>query len=288
MFLTWRIKRWRLAAEGVLLALVMGFVMIGFSQRAAPQKKPLTLPIVMYHGLVKDEKFQNRYMIDPQYFEQDLQYLTAHGYHTIVIQDLLNYFDKGIPLPDKPILLTFDDGYYNNYTYAYPLLQQYHCRAVLSPIGAESVRASAAKEERRSPNYSQCTWEELAEMVQSGCIELQNHTYDLHHLDRGRKGADRQQGEQPDVYRQLLKEDLQQFNKVMQEYTGQQPLCFTCPFGAKNEEMLTVIRDMGFRAMMDCEEKCNDLSSAEALYHLHRYLRPNHLSAEEFFARMEL
>lgn len=290
MFLVFGVKRWRMMVGCALLAAVVCLVSIGFSQRAAPADgaetfdETVNLPIIMYHGLIEEPQRQNRYMIDPQYFEQDLQYLTENGYHTIVIQDLIDYFDKGTPLPDKPIMLTFDDGYYNNYLYAYPLLQKYHCRAVLSPIGSAAVKA--AEETPRSAVYSQCTWAELAEMASSGCVELQNHTYALHHLDQGRQGAGRKQGEAAEAYRRLLQEDLQQFNALMQEYTGQVPLCFTCPYGEKNAEMLSVIQEMGFRAMMDCEEKLNVLSSKEDLYHLHRYLRPNEGSAEAFFARL--
>ncbi len=286
MFLTFRLHRWRVLVSSLLAAAAICFVTIGFSQRAAPAEEAPVVCAVMYHGLVEDTAHQNQYMIDPQYFEQDLQYLTANGYHTIVVQDLLDYFDKGTPLPDKPVMLTFDDGYYNNYVYAYPLLQKYHCRAVLSPIGAEAVKA--AQEERKNPNYSQCDWQELNEMVQSGCIELQNHTYALHRLDQGRQGAGMKKGEDTQSYRQLLQEDLQQFNQVMQEQTGQIPTCFTCPYGEKNEEMLSVIRAMGFRAMLDCEEKPNVLTSEEDLYHIHRYLRPNEGTAEAFFARMGL
>lgn len=44
-----------------------------------------------------------------------------NGYTTIYMQDLLDYINKQVPLPEKPIMLTFDDGYYNNYLYAYPL-----------------------------------------------------------------------------------------------------------------------------------------------------------------------
>ncbi len=285
MFFTVKVHRLYVSAAGVLLAAAVALLSIGFSQRDSPTETPVRLYVVMYHGLVEDRGHQNQYMIDPQYFEQDLKYLTENGYHTIVIQDLLNYFDKGTPLPEKPIMLTFDDGYYNNYTYAYPLLKKYHCRAVLSPIGSEAVRAE--EEERRSPLYSQCTWKELAEMAQSGCIELQNHTYDLHKLDRGRQGAKQKQGEDLSAYSKMLKEDLLQFNHVMQEQTGQTPACFTCPFGAKSEEMLKAVKELGFRVMLDCEEKPNILSSEEDLYAVHRYLRPNDLSAEAYFASIE-
>ena len=95
----------------------------------------IILPIIMYHSLLKDEKYQGKYVLSPDLFESDLKYLEQNGYTTIVIQDLIDYFDKGTPLPEKPIMLTFDDGYYNNYLYAYPLLKKYNSKAVISING---------------------------------------------------------------------------------------------------------------------------------------------------------
>ncbi len=128
----------------------------------------------MYHGLIDDTSKQNQYFIDPQYFEQDLQYLNENGYHTVFASDLINYFEKNIPLPENPILLTFDDGYYNNYLFAYPLLQKYNCKAVISPIGIAADEAE--KDTKQNAFYSQCKWSQLREMQDSGLVEIQNHT----------------------------------------------------------------------------------------------------------------
>ena len=64
----------------------------------------------MYHGLLKEEARQGKYVLSPAQFESDLKYLKENGYHTVVVQDLIDYVEKGVPLPEKPVMLTFDDA----------------------------------------------------------------------------------------------------------------------------------------------------------------------------------
>ena len=87
---------------------------------AAATAQGVEVPIVMYHSVLKDESRHGQYVISPAELESDLKYLRDHGYTTILIEDLIAYTQGG-PLPEKPVLLTFDDGYYNNYLYAFPL-----------------------------------------------------------------------------------------------------------------------------------------------------------------------
>ena len=77
---------------------------------AAAASEGVEVPVVMYHSMLKDEARHGQYVISPEEFENDLQYLQSHGYTTILIEDLIAY-TKGGSLPEKPVLLTFDDGY---------------------------------------------------------------------------------------------------------------------------------------------------------------------------------
>lgn len=282
MFVILRLNRLKLSAVSALIAAAVCLTLVHVQAPAQNDKRePVKLCIVMYHGLTKNEAQQNQYMIDPSMLEQDLQYLTQNGYHTIVVEDLLNYYDQGLPLPEKPVMLTFDDGYYNNYLYAYPLLQQYHCRAVLSPIAAEADKAE--KEQSKNEFYSQCGWQELKEMAESGVVELQCHSYDLHHLEGGTQGIAQKKGESDTAYQKRLQTDLNTACGAIREHTQQTAICMVYPFGAKSRRTEEVIRSMGFRAAMDCEEKTNDIRSADDLYHLHRFRRTLNQSSEDFF-----
>ena len=91
----------------------------------------IRLPVIMYHGLCTKKEKRGRYMIDPDCFEQDLIYLKNNGFQTILVSELVSHFENNTPLPEKPVLLTFDDGYLNNYTIAFPLLKKYNMKAVL-------------------------------------------------------------------------------------------------------------------------------------------------------------
>lgn len=266
-----------------VIALIAAFSGSLYDVPASAQEET-EIAVIMYHGFVKDKSFQNKYMISPSYFESDLRYLTENGYHTIFISELTDHLENNAPLPDKPVILTFDDGYYNNYAYAYPLLKKYNCKAVISPIGKP---ADDAKDETvRNAAYSQCKWSELAEMQQSGLVEIQNHTYDLHKINGNIQGLEKQNGETDTAYEKRISEDILKFNKRMEEELSLSPTALTLPFGAGRTEVLNIADKLGFKAVLDCEEKINHLSSGDTPYIIHRFLRPNDISSEEFFTSL--
>ena len=281
MFFLVKLDRLKLSAISALLVIAVCLWVVTGNVRSNNSVEPVRVCVIMYHGLVKDNSLQNKYMISPGLFQQDLEYLKEKGCHTIFLSELISHFRDGTELPEKPVIITFDDGYYNNYTYAYPLLKKYQSKAVISPIGAESDKAPS--EEYRSPAYSQCTWQELREMYESGYVELQNHTYDLHKITGERRGAAKSSSESKEEYKAMLVSDLEKANKRMKEETGTTPQCIVYPFGASGEETLDIVKDMGFMAALDCEEKPNVLYDDDDLYHIHRYLRPEDMSSGDFF-----
>lgn len=280
MFHVFRLKKRIAAAAGALLAAAVVFC-TGAAPTPEEQRAAKAVTVIMYHGLVKDSSKQNRYMINPSRFEEDLEYLTGSGCHTIFISELIDSVENGTPLPDKPVILTFDDGYLNNYRYAFPLLKKYDCKAVISPIAGAVEKAES--EEYRSGDYSQCRWEELREMCDSGLVELENHTYDLHSINGSIQGAERLWGESDAEYEKRLHDDLLKANEMIREKTGRAPSALTLPFGAGGSDAVRVARKLGFRAVLDCEEKTGSFGSTDDLFHIHRYLRPNDMSSEEFF-----
>ena len=140
----------------------------------------IKVPIIMYHSILKSKS--NKYTISPSILESDLKYIKSKGYETITMADLIDYVYNGTVLPAKPIIITFDDGFYNNLGYAVPLLHKYNMKAVISIVGIYTDAYSKSGE--KNLNYSYLHWEDINNLMADGCIEFQNHTYDLHKVKR--------------------------------------------------------------------------------------------------------
>ncbi len=286
MYVIFRAKRWLAAGLVCLLAVTAVFAVIhaGVPVDAQQGGEEVRLPIIMYHGILKEEKRQGKYVISPQLFEQDLRYLQEQGYNTVVMQDIIDYVMEGKPLPDNPIMLTFDDGYYNDYVYAFPLLREYNSKMVFSPIGRYTDQYSESSE--HNANYSHATWDDINEMIGTGLVEVQNHTYNMHANEGGRKGCMRKKGEAVEEYQRVLREDVEKMQNRMREMTGITPTTFTYPFGAMSKEALPVLKELGFQATLTCESRMNTLTrDPDCLYGLGRYLRPSGTDSKTYFTK---
>ncbi|QAT42695.1 polysaccharide deacetylase family protein [Aminipila luticellarii] len=254
---------------------------ISVKEKASDSDK-IDLPIIMYHGLVKDKKLQNQYFISPDLFENDLKYLKENGYSTITMSELIDYVYNGAPLPEKPVILTFDDGFYNNYLYAFPLLKEYNEKAVISILGCETDRYSLIKV--NNAYYSYLTWNQINEMILSGHVEIQNHTYDMHTYDHGRKGCSEKSGEALEIYKENFEDDIGRLQQEIIDYTGTTPNTIVYPFGYYTEKSESLIKEMGFKASLTCSQKVNKISrDPQCLYQLGRFLRPPGKSSSNFF-----
>ncbi len=251
------------------------------------EEDSIDLPIIMYHGISKSTKCQGRYVISPQEFESDLKYITENGYHTVFIDDVINYAYSNADLPEKPIMITFDDGYYNNYLYAFPLLQKYNCKMVLSPIGKYTDLYSDIED--KNPDYAHCTWDNINEMLKSGLIEVENHSYDMHTINKkdGRNGAKKIKGESLEHYKKFLVADIMKMQDDIKEKTGVQAQAFTYPFGAISNDSLDIMRDLGFKTVLTCEGKINKIThNPDSIKKLNRFIRPHNVSTEKLFDRI--
>lgn len=265
------------------VALVMGATAVT-AVFAMERGEGVKVPIVMYHSLLKDEKYHGKYVVSPAEFETDVQYLKKHGYTTVLIEDLIAY-TKGGELPEKPVVLTFDDGYYNNYLYAFPIAEKYRCKFVISPIGRYAELYSESGE--KNAYYSHACWEELREMAGSGLVEIGNHSYDLHSERGGALGAKKLPGETPAQYKARLTNDVEKAQSAVLNGTGVKPVTFVYPFGAMSRETPEIIKSLGFSATLSCEERVSIVTrDPESLYGLGRFLRPSGETSAQFFEKI--
>lgn len=238
------------------------------------------VPIIMYHSVLKDESKRGKYVVTPNDIESDLKFLKENGYTAVFMYDLIAFAYDGTPLPEKPVVLTFDDGYYNNYTYAYPLMEKYGMKFVISLVGTYTDLYSENPDP--NPNYAHITWEDAKKMQESGIAEFQNHTYNLHTLDKGRMGCKKKKGESSEHYAELLRSDIGGMQKKMEEKLGAPAEVFTYPYGGVSNDSLDIVKSLGFKASLSCCEGINRLTGdREELYMLKRCIRSDKRSVAD-------
>lgn len=136
-------KKWiLLLLPAALLLLIL--LHVHSLARLAPSEIGRQVPVLMYHAVGDDCWGEEHLFVRPAELEQQLQYLSENGYETIFFEDLAH-----LERYEKPVILTFDDGYDDNYTLLLPLLQKYHMKATIFMIagdigGAPQADAAAA------------------------------------------------------------------------------------------------------------------------------------------------
>lgn len=251
------------------------------------QDEGIKLPVVMYHHLSKSQNRLCDFVISPAQFEEDLKYIKKCGYETISAKQLLDFLEKGTPLPKKPIMITFDDGNESVHEYAYPLLEKYNMKAIISVIGAQIDFYSDETHDRHI-NYSYLTWNQLREMKQSEVFEIGNHTYNLHDNTGGKRmGVKRKSGESEEDYRRALVKDIEKLSKKIEQEVGEKPYIFAYPFGKFNKETKPIIKDLGFTITFSCEEKVNIIKpNTELPVTIKRFNRASRYSTYDYFKKL--
>lgn len=271
----------------IILGIIALFIIINiikFSVSAIEESKGVHVPIIMYHSVLKDETLSGDYVITPVTLEKDLIYLKENGYTTIFISDLINYvYNDGI-LPEKPVVLTFDDGMVNNSLYVLPLLKKYEMKAVFSIVGKYTQTFSESDD--KNPTYAYLTWSDIADLKRTGCVEIGNHSYNMHSNDTKRKGSTINPNESYNDYRNVFISDVMKLQTELETHCKLSPEFYTFPYGFDCDEATQILRDLGFKATLSCREKPNFITKdTTCLIGLNRYNRPSGISTESFMKK---
>lgn len=231
----------------------------------------VALPVLMYHSVLKSRK--GTYIVNPSQLEADFKRIIDEGYTAVTSEQVISFVDGKGELPAKPIMITFDDGHYNNMYYALPLLKKYDLHAVLNVIGKFSD-FSTSSGDIDNPNYSHVTWDEVAEMSNGRVMEIGSHTYNMHNY-KPRFGLSQNYGESDEQYVAALRSDIDKLQKILFEYTGKQCRVLAYPFGKYSTIAENTLVNMGFRMMFTCNEGVSYVTRGkpESLYKLKRINR---------------
>ena len=161
----------RILTLALMLSVVVCCIFV-FTEDPPELEQTGPLPILMYHDVTDGPTSDNPMVVTTEKLEGDLCWLKENGYHTILPRELT----AGEPLPEKPVMITFDDGYVSNYRLLFPLLQKYQMKAAICLI------VSLTDEDPEG--HGHLTWDMCREMQASGLVEIGSHTYALHNLEQ--------------------------------------------------------------------------------------------------------
>ena len=193
------------------------------------------VPVLMWHNLA--EESSGDMTISVETFRAQIEALHEAGFKTVSLQQLYDYVHFGTELPEKPIVLTFDDGYFSNYEYAFPILQEYDMQATIFAIGV-SVGKDTYKDtdHAMTPHFGA---DEAREMVDSGLISVQSHTFDMHQWPPFEDGNAQVRetllpfdGEADADYEAAVEADFAESRELLESITGQPVNALAFPEGA--------------------------------------------------------
>lgn len=184
------------------------------------------LYILMYHDFVEgDGTGCNDWTLPISRFREDLQWLSDHGYTAVLPSQLA----AGEPLPQRAVMLTFDDGYESNYKLALPVLQEFNVRAVISLIVNHIDHQDSGW----------LTWDMCREMAETGLVEFGSHTYEFH----AGEGIKRQKGENQEEYEARIFPDIEKSISMIQSEVGNDVLFFAYPHGTTDKWAVEFLKE---------------------------------------------
>lgn len=222
------------------------------------------VPILMYHYVSplppNADAIRRDLTVSPENFRAQLQYLANASYHPITLGDIYLYFTQAYPLPEKPIVLTFDDGYRDAYEIVFPMLLEYGF------TGTFFVLASPAHIE--SPDY--LTWAQMREMAEAG-MDIQAHGRD--HVDlRGRSNDYL-------VYQILGIQEAIRYN------VGPLPRFFCYPSGQYDANVIAVLKSAGYWGAVTTN--WGQVHTRDGLFEMTRLRIRGSDTLERFIAKLE-
>ena len=185
------------------------------------------------------------------------------------------------------MVITFDDGYLDNYTLAFPVLKDYGARAVINLIGWSVGRDTHIDSDKSiNPHFS---WDQAKEMLNTGLIEFGSHSFDLHNLEGKSYGYKNMaglgllsyEGESEEDYRKRIYEDLKKSKSEMEENLGVEIDTIAYPYGQINDIAIEEIKKLGFKMGFVIDRQ----NPSESIYEIRRISIRDDLRVKDMIGR---
>ncbi len=202
-----------------IIFVILGVLLLAFSLRFTWWWLPLYegFAVFMYHH-VKPDTGKDAFSISPEVFEKQVKYLLSKGYNFIGLEDL----SAGKEIK-KPVMITFDDGYLDNYKYVFPILKKYKIKAVIFLIAAQIGN-----------NPDLMSWQQVLEMQGSGLVSFGSHGLNHKNIRR--------------MDEELSLQELKESKRILEDKLRHQVTSFCYPFGAggTDKRVRKLVFDAGY------------------------------------------
>jgi poly-beta-1,6-N-acetyl-D-glucosamine N-deacetylase len=188
--------------------------------------KEAKVPILMYHDILPTK--QVFFDVTPDEFEQHLKLIKEQGATPISFDQLVTHLRTGMPLPKKPVMLTFDDGYGGHYQYVYPLLKKYGYPGIFS-IYTKGVGDNTGR--------SHVSWQQLKEMSADPLVTIASHSV-THPNDLTVFTDDK------------LKIEIKESKRILEAQLGIPIRYFTYPVGKYDKRVADLVRETGYQGAL--------------------------------------
>ena len=219
------IQKYRLViVAGIILLAVCLIAFMGKKEepvvhQVAKAEDHRGVTVLNYHKI--DNTFHSL-SVRPEDFEKQMKWLSQHGYHTITPDQLYEFVTNGVELPDNPVMITFDDGYVDNYKNAYPIMKKYGF------VGTIFVVTTYLE---KYPNY--LTWDQARELEANG-FSIESHT--ATHKSMTEASDDQ------------IMEELTKSKAMLNEKLGKDSCFIAYPTGTYNLHIAQLVKNAGYKA----------------------------------------
>ncbi|MHB8984666.1 MAG: polysaccharide deacetylase family protein [Eubacteriales bacterium] len=216
-----------------LLAFIAAAWHFSFTADHAAGAEGSGIPILMYHKINPDPETGNLGLrVPPEVFDRQMQYLYSQGYHTVSLGDVREYMTGERILPPKSVVITFDDGYRDNYTFALPILEKYNFKATFFVVTGTVGKVNSF-DNSIQPVNQMAGWSELRDMAARG-MEIGSHTVSHPRLT--------ELSPEKALY-QIKKSKL-----ALEKGLGQPVRFFSYPHGCYNAAVEKIVEESGYEA----------------------------------------
>lgn len=218
------------------------------------------IPILLYHQIshVTEAKDPYKISVTPEQFQQQMAYLHDNQYQTVSLADMLNKVD----LPPQPVVITFDDGYLDNYENAYPILKQYGFAATIFLV---SDRVGKTNNWDTYSDFPLMSWEHVRELSQNN-FEFGSHTHTHASLDQ--------------LEAKQARWEIEYSKQVIEDHLGQPVSFLAYPYTRSTPQVEDLVAACGYTGA------CGSMHSAENIYNLWRAEIGMHDTPSSFAAKL--